>query len=119
MRKLTNNEEIKALISENKMAVVYFTGMDCGACEVIKFKVENILKNMPEIKSGEISGEENTSIAAEYGVFSLPIFLLYIEGKESLRIGRNVDLRELESQIQRYYEMIYFSGEQLFSSDKQ
>ena len=107
MKKLLNENDIINLINDNKMAVVYFTGMDCGACEAIKYKVESILKNLPEIKSGEINGEENLVLAAKYEVFSLPIFLLFIEGKEILKIGRNVDLFELERNIKRYYEMIF------------
>ena len=47
MNKLHNEDEIIELINNNSMAVVYFTGMDCGACEVIKFKVENILRKHP------------------------------------------------------------------------
>ena len=89
------------------MAVIYFTGMDCGACEAIKFKVESILQTLPKIKSGEINGEKNPELAAKYDVFSLPIFLLFVEGKETIRIGRNVDLLELERNIERYYEMIF------------
>ena len=107
MKKLINEDEIINLISNNKMAVVYFTGMDCGACEAIKFKIESILKELPKIKSAEINGEENLELAAKYGVFSLPIFLLFIEGKEILRIGRNVNLLELEGSIRRYYEMLF------------
>ena len=107
MKKLINEDEIINLISNNKMAVVYFTGMDCGACEAIKFKIESILKELPQIKSGEINGEENLGVAAKYGVFSLPIFLLFIDGKETLISGRNVNLLELEGSIRRYYEMLF------------
>ena len=45
MNKLFSESDISNLIKYNKMAVVYFTGMDCGACEAIKFKIESILKN--------------------------------------------------------------------------
>ena len=104
---LFSENDIINLVNDNKIAVLYFTGMDCGACEAIKYKIEGILKNLPQIKSGEINGEENLDLATKYGVFSLPIFLLFIEGKETLRIGRNVDLLELERNIKRYYEMIF------------
>lgn len=107
MNKLVSENEVSNLIVDNKMTVIYFTGMDCGACEAIKFKIESILRSLPKIKSGEINGEENLELAAKYGVFSLPIFLLFIEGKESLRIGRNVNLLELEGNIRRYYDMIF------------
>ena len=107
MKRLNSEEEIQELISNSNMAVVYFTGLDCGACEAIKFKIESILKELPKIASGEINGEQNRELPVKYGVFSLPIFLLFIEGKETLRIGRNVDLLELEKNIKRYYEMVY------------
>ena len=107
MKELHNNYEIEELIKNNIITVLYFTGSRCGACEVIKIKIEEIIKRYPEIKSGEINGETNLEIAAKYDVFSVPIFLLYIEGKESIRIGRNVNLLELERNIKRYYDMIY------------
>lgn len=107
MNKLANSIEINKLIQENSMAIVYFTGNSCWACEAIKIKIEEIIKKYPKIAAGEINGEENLGLAAEYGIFQMPIFLLYIEGKESLRIGRNVDLLELERKIARYYMMIF------------
>ena len=78
LNRLFSENDIINLVNDNKMAVLYFTGMDCGACEAIKYKIESILKNLPQIKSGEINGEENLALAAKYGVFSLPIFLLFI-----------------------------------------
>ncbi len=107
MNKLSSNDEIDKLIKNNIMTVVYFSGSKCGACEAIKIKIEEILKKYPNIKACEINGEENLEIAARFDVFSVPIFLLYIEGKESIRVGRNVNLMDLESNIDRYYEMIY------------
>ena len=107
LNKLSNEKDIINLINDNKMAVIYFTGMDCGACEAIKYKVKSILKNLPEIKRGEVNGEKNLELAVKYDVFSLPVFLLFVEGKETLRVGRNVDLLEIERNIKRYYEMIF------------
>ncbi len=107
MRKLTKDYEIADLIKDNAMVVIYFTGNDCGACEAIKFKIHNILKRFPKIKSGEIQGEEHLDIAAKYEVFSLPIFLLYINGKETLRLGRHINLLELEENIKRYYNFLF------------
>lgn len=107
MNKLYNDNEIIDLIKNNNMVVIYFTGSMCGACEIIKIKIEDILKRFPKIKSGEINVEKYLDIAAKHNVFSVPIFLLYIEGKESIRLGRNLDLLELELNIKRYYEMIF------------
>ena len=56
MNKLHNKEEIEELIKNNAMAVVYFTGNSCSACEVIKVKIEDILKRFPRILGGEVNG---------------------------------------------------------------
>ena len=107
MIKLNTKEAVEGFIRENTMAIVYFTGSQCGACEVIKLKVEEIIKRFPKIKGGEINGEEELELASSYGVFSLPVFILYVEGKETLRHGRNINLLELEEKIHRYYEMLF------------
>ncbi|WP_040327370.1 thioredoxin family protein [Clostridium ihumii] len=107
MKNVNNEQDVLDTINNNTMTVVYFSGKDCGACDVIKTKVENILKYYPKIENVEIDGEKNIELSAQFNVFSLPIFLLYINGKETLRIGRNVDLLELESKIKRYYNMLF------------
>ena len=107
MQKICERSKVKELIEHSKMAVLYFTGMDCGACEAIKLKIEQMLNKYNKIQSCEVDGEKYLDICAEYGVFSVPIFLLFIDGKECISIGRNVDLLDLESKINRYYHMIF------------
>ncbi len=107
MLKINNNEEIKNIIRENEIVILYFSNKVCGACEVIRSKVERILESYEKIKSIEIDGEENIELAAMNDVFSFPLLILYVHGKETMRVGRNVDLIELENSIKRYYEMLF------------
>lgn len=37
-------DEIKKSINSNRMMAVYFSGDSCGACKVIKIKIEHILE---------------------------------------------------------------------------
>ena len=104
MKLLKTEKEINEIIHTSNISVIYFTGRDCGA---LKFKVEEILKSFPRVKSGEIDGEKHPDICAEFNVFSLPLLILYVDEKESIRIGRNIDLLSLERNIERYYNMIY------------
>ena len=57
MIKLDTLELVQKNINQNKMTVVYFTGNSCGACEVIKEKIEKFLEHYPNIKAYEINGE--------------------------------------------------------------
>ncbi|WP_455796683.1 thioredoxin family protein [Clostridium butyricum] len=82
MKLLKTEKEINEIIHTSNISVIYFTGRDCGACEAIKFKVEEILKSFPRVKSGEIDGEKHPDICAEFNVFSLPLLILYVDEKE-------------------------------------
>lgn len=107
MRLVNRKDEIIEVIEKNEMAIVYFSGTSCGACGVIKTKVEELLIGYPNIKSIEINGEVNTEVASEYSVFSLPILLLFVEGKEAIRVGRYFDVLDFNNTIDRYYGMIF------------
>ena len=106
MKKYNNYDEISDLINNNQIVIVYFNGVSCGACEVIKVKIEKIIDKYPKIKSCEINGEDHLDVAASFDVFSLPLLLVYIDGKETIRIGKNIDLLEFENIINRYYTLL-------------
>ncbi|WP_300382177.1 thioredoxin family protein [Clostridium sp.] len=94
-------------ILKSKITILYFSGATCGACEVIKRKINKILVDYKEVNFIEINGVEEKEIAAKYDVFTLPLVILFIEGKESLRIGRNIDILDFKNSIDRYYNLLY------------
>ena len=106
MERICTKEDAQNLIKSQELCVVYFTGSDCGACEVIKYKVEVILQKYPQIKGIEINGAQYPQIAASYHVYTLPIMILFVEGKESVRESKHLDLLEFERKLQRYVEMM-------------
>ena len=99
--------EIKEFIKKNQISIIYFSGSTCGACDVIKEKVLHIIKDYKEIRFMEINAVENKEVAASYNIFSLPILLLFVNGKETLRIGRYFDMLDFKNSIDRYYNMIF------------
>lgn len=107
MLKVNNNEEIKNMINENEIVILYFSNKVCGACEAIRSKVERILKSYSKVQSIEIEGEKQIELATINNVFSFPLLILFVNGKETIRLGRNIDLFEFENIIKRYYEMLF------------
>lgn len=100
-------EEIEEFIEKNLISIVYFSGATCGACDAIRDKVLYIIKDYKEIKFMEVNAVENKEVAAAYNIFSLPILLLFINGKETLRIGRYFDVLDFKNSIDRYYNLIF------------
>lgn len=98
---------MKDFIKNNKIAIIYFSGNECFACEVIKDKLYKIISPYKEVKIMEINALEEKELSAQLNVFTLPLAILYIDGKENSRYGRNVNIFEVKSLIDRFYNLIY------------
>ena len=98
---------MKSFIEENKICIIYFSGSECSACDVIKIKLENIIASYKEIKIKEVNALREKEVSAQLNVFTLPLAILYIEGKEHSRYGRNINILEFKETIERYYNFIY------------
>lgn len=98
---------MEKLIKNNPISIIYFSGSTCGACDVIKEKVLHVIRDYKEVRFIEINALENRELAAQHDIFSLPILILFINEKETLRIGRYFDILEFKNSIERYYNLIY------------
>lgn len=102
MQVLTSEQQIKKCFDEYEIVIVYFSGSTCGACQIIRKRLEQILHCYPDVKGVQIDAVQYPHIAAQYSVFSLPLFILFVKGKEIVRESKHVDLLEFEQRILRY-----------------
>lgn len=100
-------KDVKDFVHERKICLVYFNGTSCGACEVIKVKLLEIVKKYENLEMLNINAENSDEFKIDYSIFSVPVGILYVEGKETIRFGKYIDLLDLESKIDRYYNMIF------------
>lgn len=107
MNKLDLSEDIENLIKENQMVLLYFGSESCNVCNAMKPKVEEILKNYPQIKSAEVDTEKSLKLSTSYNIFTIPVILIFIEGKEILREARYISIQDINNKIARYYELLF------------
>ncbi len=104
---VNTKQEVFELVEKNSMVLLYFSSENCSTCMALKPKIQQLLTKYPKVISGEIEGRVLSKFAADFNVFSPPIIILYVDGKETIREGRYASIEELEEKIKRYYEMIF------------
>jgi thioredoxin-like negative regulator of GroEL len=102
-----SNEAIEKLINDNEMVLAYFGSENCSVCSAVKPKVEEVLKNYPKIKSVEVDVEKSVRAAAAYNVFTIPVVLVFIDGKETIREARHISIQDIDHKVARYYSMLF------------
>lgn len=104
MERVNSIEEIDKLKDENDMLLVYFGSNLCSVCIAMMPKLEALLKKYPDIKAVKVEVEKMPELSANYNVFTVPVIILFIQGKETIREARIISLIGLEESIRRYYE---------------
>lgn len=108
MIEINDKKEILEILNKSNATLLYFGATSCGVCEVLRPKIEeNISLNFPKMKQYYINSNQNLDIASHFSVFSSPTILVFFEGKEFKRYGRNISLDILISEIKRIYEMVF------------
>lgn len=102
-KELTSLEEIENLIANNQLAFLYITMPNCSVCHGLLPQIENILSNYPKIIARQVNASNVTEIAGRFNIFTAPVLLLFVNGKEYIREARFVQTELLNDKIARIY----------------
>ena len=103
-----SEEQLKTIIKNNAAVAAYFSTKDCNVCKILKPKIIKLLSSeFPKIKFVYVNVNNLREVAAQNSVFSVPTILFYVEGRETLRYSRNINLDEFSDTVGRIYNMLF------------
>jgi thiol-disulfide isomerase/thioredoxin len=98
---------LEELIASKLGVMLYFSGESCNVCHALRPKVKELFDvNFPLIEQVFLDAHENLEIAVKYQVFSVPTLIVFLDGKEFIREGRNMSLVQLEEKLDRVYKIL-------------
>jgi thioredoxin-like negative regulator of GroEL len=97
-----NSETMFETIRSTPMLLVYFSTQQCNVCKVLRPKVEELLKDYPEVGFLYVDSSEHPAVSGQLLVFTAPTIILFMDGREMRRYSRNLAMQELE----RYLDMM-------------
>lgn len=93
----SENFEEEVLNSEKPILVDFYADW-CGPCKMMSPIVEELAEELKgKAKVGKINVDENSDIAVEYNVMSIPTLIVFKNGKEEKRLVGLRDKEELLS----------------------
>lgn len=97
----TSMEEIDQFLEENSLAFLYLYRDDCSICHALAPQVKRLLEDYSQIEVRQINTDTVTETAGRFNIFTVPVLLLFADGKEVLRKARFVQMTELDRQLEK------------------
>jgi thioredoxin-like negative regulator of GroEL len=102
MYTLNNSSLFEQQIAGNIFVLVFFSGHNCSVCHALKPKIEKLIsENFSEVKMIEINTGQLPDLAARFSVFTVPVILFFVEGKEYIRELRFIDTLVLQQKLKK------------------
>lgn len=79
-------ENFEGLIKGDKPVLVDFFATWCGPCQMMLPIIGEIAKEAKDFEVATLDIDQNTAIAAKYGVMSVPTFIVFKDGEEKSRM---------------------------------
>lgn len=94
-------DDVREHIKNERLALVYVYGETCSVCHAVMPQIKPIIEQFSSIKSIQIDTEKFPEVSGEWTVFTVPVILLFLDGKEVLRAARFIEKNKLETQLMK------------------
>ena len=75
-----NKENFESVVKNNESVLLDFYAEWCGPCRMVGPILEEIARENPDITVGKINVDEESELAARFGVFSIPTLVVFKNG---------------------------------------
>jgi thioredoxin-like negative regulator of GroEL len=82
--------------------LVFFTSNTCGVCKVLKPKLlDAVQANFPKVGIRLVDVEEEEEFTGQSMVFTLPVVIIKVDGREMYRFARSFSVYEVLEKLKR------------------
>lgn len=106
MKELKSKNEMDSIIKSNEFVLFYLSKKKCGVCTSLKPKIKMVGDKYPKLKQFYIDLENDESIIGQYSLFTIPVVLVFVNGRETIREARYMSVGDIDSRIKRIADML-------------
>lgn len=111
MKELASMEEVKSFSEEPGLQFLYVLTTHWSVCHGLLPQVEEVMHDFPRIQTSLANAEDIPELVGFLSIFTVPVLILFADGKEMLREARIVHVEEFKRKIGKIYEAFYSSDQ--------
>jgi thiol-disulfide isomerase/thioredoxin len=105
MNELFSIEEIDHFVKNHYLAFLYISKPNCSVCHALLPQIKEVMADFPKIQLAFINVDHVPEIAGHLSIFTAPVMILYVAGKEVLREARFVYVEQFREKVKKIYSL--------------
>ncbi|UUX35360.1 thioredoxin family protein [Fundicoccus culcitae] len=98
-KQLNTLEEVRNFINSEKYALLFVAGHTCSVCHALEPQVDRLLTNYPDVQTAIAYIEDIPELAGEFLIFTVPVVILFEDGKRMDSMARFVPIADLDKKL--------------------
>lgn len=99
-------EQFHQFIQTNRLVVIHVMRNHCSVCHAVLPQIEDIVNDYSKVHFAVINQSNVEAIAGELSIFTVPVDLIFLDGKEMHRQARFIDMQDFEHQLSLMHESL-------------
>ncbi|MDZ5710854.1 thioredoxin family protein [Jeotgalibacillus haloalkalitolerans] len=97
---IRSDEELDHMMNQ-PLSVVYISRNGCSVCHALLPKIQQVMETYPGVEFGHITADDYEEVAGKLSIFTVPVVLIFSEGKELLRDARFIRIDEFRESLDK------------------
>ncbi|MFB4167982.1 thioredoxin family protein [Virgibacillus sp. JSM 102003] len=97
-------DEVNQFKDNHQLALLFISRPNCSVCHGLLPQVKELMEDYPAIKLGHVNADEVQEIKGYFTIFTVPVILVFVEGKEYVREARIVHMDLFDQKINKIYK---------------
>lgn len=100
---LTSIEQVQDFMEKQGLSFLYISRTNCSVCHALLPQTKEVMGDFPEIQLGYVNADDVEEIAGFLSIFTVPVLILFVDGKEYLREARFVPIEQFIEKLTKIY----------------
>ncbi len=102
MELIDDIEQLKIIVAQEKLCLLYVQAPDCGLCSIMLGKIDAVSSRFTQVRAVRVEIQVVPRVAAEFLVATAPTVLVFAQGREIYRAGNFINVAELENVLSKW-----------------
>lgn len=98
---ITTSAELDVFLNKDGLSFLYISRPNCSVCVSLLPQIKTVFEEFIEVRTAYVNAEDVPEVAGRFNIFTVPVLILFVDGREYLREARIVPIEPFKEKLKK------------------